>query len=55
MLSQWVFSCHSSSMTLGSRKKKCGFQCQGTGITLFAMCLSYNVYHCTGRISSKVT
>ncbi|MFJ5388325.1 hypothetical protein [Wolbachia endosymbiont of Drosophila bicornuta] len=31
------------------------FQCQGAGITLFAMCLSYNVYHCTGRISSKVT
>ncbi|WP_374698479.1 hypothetical protein [Wolbachia endosymbiont (group B) of Limnophora tigrina] len=32
-------------MTLGSRKKKCGFQCQGTGITSFY--LNYNVYRYT--------
>ncbi|WP_341817013.1 hypothetical protein [Wolbachia endosymbiont (group A) of Agelastica alni] len=34
-------------MTLGSGKKKCGFQCQGTGITSLTMYLHYNVYHYT--------
>lgn len=32
---------------LGSRKKKCGFQCQGTGITPLTTYLNYNVHHYT--------